>query len=558
VEDRIIPTCKTLFASAAFFALLVPATAQAASPRLDPARVYLQARAAAISGNYAQSAEMLSRLVDANAASPTIARQAVLEAISAGDMKLALRVAKDLPAQSTPIEARMLQVAEQLRSRNPERSLPLLQGGSDSGELLFLRPFVEAWLYADRKDLNRSLNALNTMPASSLLASLAPEHRALILLRFGRAAEAVPFAKQALEKAGGREQRLRMAFADGFLKAGDRAQALSMVEGLGSDSGRARQRIMQGKPIGMAVDNARIAYSEVALALALELNRLRNREMPISLAQIARYAAPENSAATAALGILLQSRDRTPEALAILRSVSDADPFGSQARDAEVRALLEAKRGPEALAIAQRAVNAPTAGVSDYSRLGDALSELKRYDEAAAAYSRALSLSQTSPPTERWPLLLLQASALEDANRWPESRQALGAALALAPDQPLILNFLGYAKLERGEDLDAAEAMIRKASALDPENASITDSLGWALYKRGRTTEAVELLTKAAKGDPAQAEIHEHLGDALYKAGNRYEARYAWQAALVTADDEIAGRVRAKIETGLTPATAAP
>ena len=520
--------------------------------------MYLQARAASISGNYAQSANLLSQLVESNAASPTIARQAVLEAIGAGDMKLALRVAKSLPAQSTPVEARMLQVAEQLRTRNPERALPLLDSGSDSGELKFLRPFVEAWVHADGKDLNRSLTALNSLPANSLLAGLVPEHRALILLRFGRAAEAAPFIEQALQKAGGREQRLRMAFADGFLKTGDRARAMSMVEGLGSDAARARQRVQQGKPIGMAVDNARVAYSEVALALALEHNRMRNQNMPISLAQIARYAAPENSAATAALGILLQSRDRTPEALAVLRTINENDPFGSQARDAEVRALLEAKRGPEALAIAQRAVNSPAAAVSDYSRLGDALSELKRYDEAAAAYGRALAMSQSASASERWPLLLLQASALEDANRWPESRQALIAALALAPNEPLILNFLGYAKLERGEDLEAAEAMIRKASELDPDNASITDSLGWALYKRGRTKEAVEILTKAAKGDPAQAEIHEHLGDALYKSGNRYEARYAWQAALVTADDDVTRRLKAKIETGLTPATAAP
>ena len=127
-----------------------------------------------------------------------------------------------------------------------------------------------------------------------------------------------------------------------------------------------------------------------------------------------------------------------------------------------------------------------------------------------------------------------------------------------APNEPLILNFLGYAKLERGEDLDGAEAMIRKASALAPDDASITDSLGWAVYKRGRTKEAIEILTRAAKGDPAQAEIHEHLGDALYKAGNKYEARYAWSAALVTAEDDVAKRLNAKIEAGLTPATAAP
>ena len=70
--------------------------------------------------------------------------------------------------------------------------------------------------------------------------------------------------------------------------------------------------------------------------------------------------------------------------------------------------------------------------------------------------------------------------------------------------------------------------------------------------------EAIEILTRAAKGDPTQAEIHEHLGDALYKAGHKFEARYAWSAALVTAEDEVAARLKAKIEAGLSPATAAP
>ncbi len=68
--------------------------------------------------------------------------------------------------------------------------------------------------------------------------------------------------------------------------------------------------------------------------------------------------------------------------------------------------------------------------------------------------------------TELWPLLLLRANALEQGKRWPEAKQALEQALVIAPEQPLLLNFLGYAKLERGEDLDSSEAMIRKASAL--------------------------------------------------------------------------------------------
>jgi Flp pilus assembly protein TadD len=128
----------------------------------------------------------------------------------------------------------------------------------------------------------------------------------------------------------------------------------------------------------------------------------------------------------------------------------------------------------------------------------------------------------------------------------------------MAPEEPLVLNFMGYAKLTHGEDLDSAEAMIRKASELAPDDASITDSLGWALFKRGRVDEAIDVLQKAAVTDPAQAEIQEHLGDALYSAGRKFEARFAWQAALATADEEETARLKTKIAGGLTRETAAP
>jgi tetratricopeptide (TPR) repeat protein len=315
--------------------------------------------------------------------------------------------------------------------------------------------------------------------------------------------------------------------------------------------------VLAGKAGGARIDNVPRALSDVLIVLAAEPNRMHNEDMPIALTQIARYAAPENSATAVMLGLMLDDRDRVDEAIAAFRTVRADDALATQARDGEVRALRGATRDKEALQAAQRALADGPPVASDYARLGDTFAALDQQDEAAAAYSRALQLTEVKPEN-RWPLLLLRASVFEEGNRWPEARHDLTQALALAPDEPLILNFLGYAKLERGEDLDTAEAMIRKASALAPDDASITDSLGWALYKRGRLSEAVEVLTRAAKADPTQAEIREHLGDALYKNGNRFEARYSWSAALVTADDEIAGRIKAKLESGLTSATAAP
>jgi Flp pilus assembly protein TadD len=120
-----------------------------------------------------------------------------------------------------------------------------------------------------------------------------------------------------------------------------------------------------------------------------------------------------------------------------------------------------------------------------------------------------------------------------------------------------VLNYLGYAQLERRENLVEAERLVREAHRLAPDNAAITDSLGWALFLKGSLGEAIPLLEQAAQGEPADVEINEHLGDAYYAAGRRVDARYAWAAALVYAESEDATRLRAKIDRGLTHELAA-
>jgi tetratricopeptide (TPR) repeat protein len=259
------------------------------------------------------------------------------------------------------------------------------------------------------------------------------------------------------------------------------------------------------------------------------------------------------------LALLLDNSDRSDEALTLLTTVPDDDPLISQVRDVQARILTNGKKYNEAYAIAGAAVRQPGASLNDFSRLGDVLEAMDRHNEAAEAFGRAIAIANaTGQKDDLWSLLLLQANAYQQAGRWPEAKAVLQQALTIAPQQPLLLNFLGYAKLERGEDMDASEAMIRKASELAPDDASITDSLGWAQFKRGKLVEAIDTLQKAAEKDPDQAEIQEHLGDALYKSGRRYEARFAWQAALVTAEDKVETRVKQKLASGLTPANAAP
>ena len=480
------------------------------------------------------------------------------EAISAGNMPIALRLLGQ-SKQALNIDSRILLVADALRRHRNVEAITYLAAGGGSASLSFWEPLVRAWDAVDRRDAATALAALSSVPGTSAFAPFVDEETAFVLIKLRRTADAESYARRAIGSAGTREYRVRLALAGGFAAAGDRPRALAMLDGISGDTSAVRSALDAGRLKGLAIDDASSAFSDQLVALALEMRRSdRSPDDVLDIVQVARFADPDSSSALVLLGNVLGEEGRLEESLAAFRAVAAQDPLKGEAMDAEARALTGAKRFDEAFALAQGAASAPGATGDDFARLGDVENAMNRFGEAAAAYSEALRHIPNPTNAQQWPLLLLQASALQSAGRWPESKAALASAIAMAPNEPLVLNFLGYAKLQHGEDLDAAEGMIRKASALAPDDASITDSLGWALFKRGRIDEAIETLQKAAIGDPAQAEIQEHLGDALYSAGRKFEARFAWSAALATADQDETTRIRNKLEMGLTRETAAP
>ena len=141
---------------------------------------------------------------------------------------------------------------------------------------------------------------------------------------------------------------------------------------------------------------------------------------------------------------------------------------------------------------------------------------------------------------------------------WPAAKAALLRAYALAPHEPVVLNQVGYAFVERREELPRAAAMIAEASRQRPDDAAITDSFGWVQYLQGKPDAAVPLLERAVLASGGEAAINEHLGDAYWRNGRQYEARYAWRAALLTAEDKDRARLTGKLDNGLAPASAAP
>jgi Flp pilus assembly protein TadD len=151
-----------------------------------------------------------------------------------------------------------------------------------------------------------------------------------------------------------------------------------------------------------------------------------------------------------------------------------------------------------------------------------------------------------------WQLYYMRGVARQQSGDWPSAEADMKKALALNPDEPEVLNYLGYSWIDRGERLAEAKSMIEKAVAAKPESGPIVDSLGWAYYRLGDYKKAVDQLEHAAELEPADPDINNHLGDAYWRAGRKTEARFQWERVLtLNPEAKLREEVEGKLKTGL-------
>lgn len=182
---------------------------------------------------------------------------------------------------------------------------------------------------------------------------------------------------------------------------------------------------------------------------------------------------------------------------------------------------------------------------------GDLLRIHGKFPEAVEAYTQALKrIPELKSPY--WPILFARGSCLERIGKWQAAERDLRQALELKPDQPDVLNYLGYGWLARNENLEEARGMIEKAVTARPNDAQIVDSMGWVLYLQGNYDQSVEYLEKAVELLPGDATVNDHLGDAYWRLGRKTEARFQWERALTFSPDaKLADTIHKKLKEGL-------
>ncbi|HEX9965723.1 MAG TPA: tetratricopeptide repeat protein [Allosphingosinicella sp.] len=542
-------------------ALLVAAAPAAASVEETSAlSAYVRARAADGSGAAEQAARNYGAALALAPQNEVLAARALSQAIAAGDRTLALQAARvlDSSGKLAP-DGRLLLIGDAFRAKQWKEAGRQIERLEQDEIFSFMTPLLRAWL-AQGSGKGKPLTLLEASSGNALAATYASEHRPLLLIAGGKAKEGALAMAPLLEDPSIRSQRLRIAAAAMLARKGSRKEALALLQGEADALAEARRRIQAGERVGGEIVAPAAGMAELLGRMAIDLNGQEVPQLALSFARLATFLAPENSESWLIAADLLAGQGRHDAALAALARVPRDDVFASSAADRRMTVLVEANRVDEALAEARKAAADGPSGIDNWTRLGDILNQSKRHSDAAAAYGKALDLAKAGvePQHPLWALWLLRGSALTQAGDWAGGKAALEEARRLGPDQPVVLNFLGYSQLERRENLVEAEKLIGEANRLQPDDAAITDSLGWAHYVRGDVPKAIELLERAAQGQPADAAIAEHLGDAYYSAGRRFEARYAWGAALQHAEGSAANRLRSKIDSGLRPDLAAP
>jgi tetratricopeptide (TPR) repeat protein len=538
VRDRktVIPLARRL---ALLLAASLPGVATPALAATGGLAAYARARVAEGDGALGIAARDYAAVLADDPAEVPIALRTYRAAVRAGEMALADRAAAALLAQrAAPSDTALLALAKAARDGDRPAAIAAL-ARFDGDRLRILSAPLRGWLALETG--GDPLAALGPPPAEPVARRFAAETRALLLIAAGRTAEGVAaVATLGSGDLAGRDERV--AAARLLIGQGKAAEARALLD---ADGGDTALRIV---PTRGATPSLAFGASHLFTRVAADLATGEPTPLTYALLRAALRADPDNDRARLLLAGVLARDDAVDAGLALLAQVPADSGYASVAATGRVQMLAENDREAEAVAALAALQAGAESGPGELQRLADLHMQLGQPAAAAPLYARLVERAGARADWADW---LQYGAALDGAGRWRAARPALERAVARGPDEPLALNYLGYALILHRERMAAAQAMLEKAARLKPDDAAIADSLGWALYLRGQPARALPLVERAALADPLNAEIGEHLGDLYWRAGRRFEARYAWTAAREVGDDGVKARLDEKIARGL-------
>ncbi len=524
---------------------------------------YLSARIAGQNNDIANAAAFYREALEVDPGNPFLLDRAFVLDLANGSIEPALELAERLIAdQPDHFLARLALAADAVRKDDYATAVRYMEAGGRGPLAELTAGLVTAWALQAQGETDAALQTIAALQGPDWYIVFQAYHTALIQELAGQMKPALDNYDAAF---GADRGALRVidAFARAKAKAGDKTGALAILDEydkLLPDHPllvETRRAIQAGEPLPPVAADAKVGVAEVLYGLGAAIGRDGGEELAGTYLQLALYLDPKAAIASVALASLFERMKKPDRAIEILKKI---DPESPLKRDAEVQIGLDynaldnlegARRHLSAL------VDSDPSDLEAVTALGNVLRGHKLFKEAEEAYTRGIETIET-PQEKHWTLYYYRGICRERLKTWPEAEADFRQALALYPDQPLVLNYLGYSLVDQGLKLDEALEMIRKAVELRPKDGYIVDSLGWAYYKLGRYEEAVAELEKAIELRPEDPVINDHLGDAYWKVGRRLEARFQWNHARdLGPEPEDLSKILNKIANGLSEAEGA-
>ncbi len=455
--------------------------------------------------------------------------------------------------------ASIVLLIEDMKAGNFDAAADRARSLSREGAQRYAVPLLAAWIEAGRRHPAPARQALAEMGTLRGLEPLRDLHQGLLADFADRPDE----AQQDFDKLVAAEPqptfRITQVAGNFYERHGRTEAAKRLYESFTADddeTGIAQAglaRIAAGQIPPRLITTAQQGAAEALFDLASLLDQRETIDASLVYARLALALAPDFPLAQLLVAEIRSAEGRTDDALALYRAVDPKSPLAWSAR---LRAALAedalGKTDDAVDELRKMAAERPSSS-SALVELGDVLRGKSRFDDAAKAYDEAIArLGTEQAKASSWRLFYDRGVAYERSGQWPRAEADLKHALELSPEQPMVLNYLGYSWIDKGENLPDALKMIQRAVELRPNDGYIVDSLGWAYYRTGDLAKATQFLERAIELLPEDPTINDHLGDVYWRSGRVAEARYQWRRALQFGPD--AGDVKsieAKLDHGL-------
>lgn len=494
----------------------------------------------------------MSKSLSEDTTNPALLKRAIMLSIGAGQYEEAFKLAHELSKQEKDESIGQLFLAvEAFKNKEYDQAALIMQDMNSGGIADFIKPMLHSWLEAGQDNLDIAGLEKNSIHIShGILIAYYLDDKDQVENLLAESLALGGFTINELKRAGdiyagiGRLEKAKEVYEQVIAfnpSDHDAAEKIEKIEA-GDDIEGFKGIASPQEGIGLALyDMARLFFQE------------GSDDSAHIFAHMALYLNPDDVETHILLAGIAGRNGRYDEAIAYYNSIKDNSTYSAEAQREIANLLEESGHSDEAIATL-RGLARNENDLESLIKIGDVYRRAEKFDEAIAAYDEAEdAIGSDNILPDYWHLYYVRGMALERQGEWERAERDLQAALDFKPEQPYVLNYLGYAWADQGKNLDKAREMIQKAAKLEPNDGYITDSLGWILYRDGEYKQAVKHLERAVELLPYDPVINDHLGDAYWKVGRKLEAKFQWERAKnhIKDDEKLMATLNEKLEQGL-------